>query len=946
MLFAERDFEMALLRNLYSKSEQGKAQTVLVEAPVACGKTALLHRFAEQAEETGAVVLTATGSRAEQTHPFGLISQVLHHQELQPALGGDAYALLAQAPAPAEGPDPVTMQQTTAQLARALCGALLELTAQRHVVLSIDDIQHADESTLQILLFLLRRLRSERLLVLLSECQVSPPAHPTFRAELLRQPNSHRIQLLPLTVAGITEVLAEYVDELTAARLAPAYSEVSGGNPLLLSGLIEDAMVQQPGGGRTLAARPVAKESFQQAVFACLYRWDESTIEVARGLALLGGHASPSLIGQVTGMKSAQVEQIMGVLTHSRFQRGGRLRHPAVNAAVLNTLPLDDSGRMHLHAARLLHDCGADPLSVAEHLITAGNAPDTWAVPVLQDACAQALSEERVDLAVECLELARCSCDDDPQRAALVTLSLARLKWRRDPSAAACHLTPLKEALVAGLLQDRDAITVARYLLWHSRVENAQELLARLESVVDTSDPSTAADLGSLEDLQHWLRLDPVPAGRDGAGTPAAISLFVAQPAELTTSSVLASALRDGPDGAAVHWAESVLSSISLGDTTIGTVQFGLSLLLHAGRLDRATAACLGFLAEARASGANTWQALLTAIHAEIALRQGDLPAAEERAVQALGLISAHGWGVAIGYPLAVQLLAQTAMSKHEDASRVVRRAVPKAMFQGLYGLKYLHARGHHYLATNRLQAALSDFRRCGDLARDWTLDLPALVPWRSDLAQVQLGMDRPEAAHGMVVEQLSLPGADSPRTRGISLRVLAATECLKQRPGLLREAIGLLQESGDRCELALTRAQLSRAHHELGEFNRARMMGQLAMQVAEDCGMETLCRQVLYPSDGAPRPDGAPTDAVDTLSDAERRVAALAATEHTNREIARKLYITTSTVEQHLTRVYRKLNVKRRSDLPLRLRDREPLVADNAVGRSKGALPPESVAS
>jgi DNA-binding CsgD family transcriptional regulator len=55
-------------------------------------------------------------------------------------------------------------------------------------------------------------------------------------------------------------------------------------------------------------------------------------------------------------------------------------------------------------------------------------------------------------------------------------------------------------------------------------------------------------------------------------------------------------------------------------------------------------------------------------------------------------------------------------------------------------------------------------------------------------------------------------------------------------------------------------------------------------------------------------------------LSDAERRVAALAVQGHTNRQIARKLHITISTVEQHLTRSYRKLNVSRRGDLPLGL--------------------------
>lgn len=54
-----------------------------------------------------------------------------------------------------------------------------------------------------------------------------------------------------------------------------------------------------------------------------------------------------------------------------------------------------------------------------------------------------------------------------------------------------------------------------------------------------------------------------------------------------------------------------------------------------------------------------------------------------------------------------------------------------------------------------------------------------------------------------------------------------------------------------------------------------------------------------------------------DVLSEAERRVAELAARGDTNRQIARTLFVTVSTVEQHLTRVYRKLDVRRRTDLP-----------------------------
>jgi DNA-binding CsgD family transcriptional regulator len=51
-------------------------------------------------------------------------------------------------------------------------------------------------------------------------------------------------------------------------------------------------------------------------------------------------------------------------------------------------------------------------------------------------------------------------------------------------------------------------------------------------------------------------------------------------------------------------------------------------------------------------------------------------------------------------------------------------------------------------------------------------------------------------------------------------------------------------------------------------------------------------------------------------LSGAEQRVALLVAEGHTNREVAKKLFITVSTVEQHITRIYRKLGVNRRSEL------------------------------
>jgi DNA-binding CsgD family transcriptional regulator len=61
------------------------------------------------------------------------------------------------------------------------------------------------------------------------------------------------------------------------------------------------------------------------------------------------------------------------------------------------------------------------------------------------------------------------------------------------------------------------------------------------------------------------------------------------------------------------------------------------------------------------------------------------------------------------------------------------------------------------------------------------------------------------------------------------------------------------------------------------------------------------------------------PQLAVQELTRAERRVAALAAEGHHNKEIAATLFLSVSTVEMHLSRVYRKLDLRSRTELARR---------------------------
>jgi ATP/maltotriose-dependent transcriptional regulator MalT len=336
--------------------------------------------------------------------------------------------------------------------------------------------------------------------------------------------------------------------------------------------------------------------------------------------------------------------------------------------------------------------------------------------------------------------------------------------------------------------------------------------------------------------------------------------------------------------------------------------------------LDRAATWCGMLLRESGASRGNPlWHAVLTACSAIIETRRGNLPAAENHARTALRMLTNKAWGVAIGGPLSSLLLATTASGKHEEAAACLRTPVPEAMFGTFYGLLYLYARGEYYLATGRPQAALADFTDCGNRMITWELDLPGLVPWRTKAAEAHLVMGDSGQARELSKTQLAQAGSRFPRTRGISLRALAMTSHPARRTALLRESAEILRDTGARLELAYTFTELSKAHLALGEHGRAHWTARQARNLAEQCGAQlpdtTLGKIDL---DKRETGNGVDTRPVAQLSDAEQRVAILAAYGYTNGQIANKLFITVSTVEQHLTRVYRKLGVAGRAELPI----------------------------
>lgn len=910
MILIEREEELSALHDLLSESRRGKGQVVLVHGAAGNGKSELLYAFAEEASMVGSLVLGAVGREEERDVPLGLVRQLARDLLLpEPMYTQMALLESSLAAGPAARQESLALQ---ARVAHDLCRTLLLVAGAGGLLISIDDIQHADSASLGCLLHLLPHTRSAPVMVVFSRADSARHCPPYLSAELLRHPRYRRFRLAPLSPTGTIALAQESLGAEEAQAFGPAYHAASGGNPLLIRALLGDRRDRPVERDGTEPVVPFTGEQFGQAVLACVHRGERQVLEVARTMAVLDDCASPDRIGRLLRTSPAAVADALRHLEAAGLTESHRFRHPAARTAVLEDTPSDVLRKLRLDAAELLHHEGAPAPTVARHLVAEGHPPQRWAVPVLTDAAEHARRCGELAFGLQCLELALTGCEEVREQA-LLTMMITRLEWQLNPSIAAPRLARLADALLAGLLPVRLAAPLSRALLWHGRPDEAAGVIGLLE-------PDTPGSHALLSEARAWLRnrypgmltlLAPVPddSGALDSREPAA------NRSALLAETVFGSTLRAGGDESSAWSAEQLLRSCHLDDSNLCALESAVLALVYADRLDRASVWSGRLLQEATARRVPTWQAKLTAIRAELALRQGDLNEAYALARSAMTHLSPRSWGVAVGGPLSTLVLAATAMGADDVAEEHLRHSVPDAIFQSRYGLQYLYARGHHHLAANRVHLALDDFLRCGEQARAWDMDLPALLPWRSGAAAVHLRLGQRDQVRRLAEAELARPGSAKSRNRGVALCLLAEIAEPHRRTSLLLEAVGVLRLSGDRLELARALAALSSAQRATGEAEQARRAQYQALQLADLCGARRLQRSLLHrSSEEAPACPAVPSN--DPLSAAERRVASLAALGNSNREISDQLCITVSTVEQHLTRVYRKLNVTSRADL------------------------------
>lgn len=733
---------------------------------------------------------------------------------------------------------------------------MLGLAERDPLVITVDDVHEIDAPSRHCLLYLVRRVPASRILLVLAERTDPSPPGSALTSEFVRHPHCTLLQLGRLDIAGTEAVLN---DALPASRLAPESVRRwhrSCGGSPLLLRALLEDL-----GDRDLDAAPgpAVGETFRLAVRHLLDQLDPTASRTARGLAVLGEEATPATLDRLLDLPAGAAARAMASMDALGLTERGRFRMPVARATALTDMAPAERAALHHAAARLLHRDRAATDEVAGHLVAGGPLNESWVLPVLRDAAEAALRGNDAERALTYLRVAHDACVD-PHDRARVRAELVRAEWEVDPEAVRTHLPGLVEDHRAGLLGHRHSIRLIAHLLWHGRPEEADALFADLDPV----ESGLSADCrAQLETMRVWFAHSYPVLGaryrRNALLDEAALRRSVgALDPQADGALVLHALMSDGPTGAVLETAERLLQGVVLHDPPIAPTIAALATYVHAARLDRAADWCDQLL---QGAGRRTpvVRAILAAASAAVESRLGNFEVARRRADEALSLMSPTSWGIALGVPLAAKVLACTAQGDREGATECFRVPVPDVMFQTLPGLHYLQARGHHHLAGGRYHAALGDFYACRDLMAAWDLDVSASLSWRVCAAEALNALDSPGQARELLAEELARQGEGSgtnPWLRERSLRLL-------DRLGVPRPPRGAASDP-DRAP-------------------------------AEESGPEALSR-------------------------AEQRVAKLASQGCTNREIAARLFVTTSTVEQHLTRSYQKLGVRGRADLPAAL--------------------------
>ncbi|HEY5881348.1 MAG TPA: BTAD domain-containing putative transcriptional regulator, partial [Nakamurella sp.] len=461
----DRDREIAALTRAVDDVRGGSGGLLVIEGSAGIGKTRLLVEAGRLATAAGVRTLSARSSELERAFGFGTVRQLFEPLLLDPT---HADTLLAGG---AQGARPVfeTVADDPAEGSYAVLHGLyrltVNLTADRPLLLSVDDVQWSDGASLRFLAYLVKRLEGLPVLVVTTVRTGEPRSADGLLTELLLEPSATVLHPQALSVEAAAAVVRTRLDGADEAFVAICHRTTSG-NPLLLRQLVRalESEGVPPDVVHTDTVRAVGSRAVASLVMLRLRRMPPAAVEVARAVALVGAEADLPAIAALAQLSEEQSAEALDLLSRSEILADSpplRFVHPLVQDAVYHDVSAGDLALRHERAARMLIERAARPENVAAHLLLSPARGDTSTVQVLRAAALLTAGRGATDSAVTYL---RRALDEPPAARDRIDLlvELGRMESMVDGVAAVGHLTEAYSSLTDPAERAELAMVIAR----------------------------------------------------------------------------------------------------------------------------------------------------------------------------------------------------------------------------------------------------------------------------------------------------------------------------------------------------------------------------------------------------------------------------------------------------------------------------------------------------
>lgn len=920
----EREHELTMIDAALADAATGHGTVTVVHGAAGIGKTRLLAAARARAATGTMEVRAARGSDLEREFQWGVVRQLLVGDE--PLDGPAKLARPVLRPHESAGGADATDEGAVLHGLYWFCAG----RAQRGPLLvCVDDAHWADVPSLRFLAYLAARVEGLPVALVLG---VRAGEEPELVIDLMA--SSEVVVVRPRALSGdaARALLAADLGQAPDAGFVDACQAATHGNPYLLQALARAARDEgmSPDAAGAVAVADLGPRSVARAILRRAGALAPGAVDLARAVAVLGPDAELRHAAALAGLGVPDAGRAADALAEAAILADARpldFVHPLTRAAIAGDMSRTVRSALHAAAARTLLAEEASPGRVAAHLAHTEPDGDERVVAILRAAAADAMATGAPSSAAAHL---RRALAEPPAREELSDV-LRELGGAEAVDGLATGFDEhLERAIDTSRTPDQRAAAALDLARAFATVGDFSRTGRTCLAVLDGLDGDTATV------LVDRLRAELIQAALNEFSLAEAVApLRRAQVRRLYEEGVedvellaalglvLVSGSAPASRGAAIARRAAGRGVPPANSSQAGSIG---NALLWSGCLEEARDWYARVQAEGERRGATAWLGFGASFRSRATLELGEVRRAEEEAQYALDLFERrretglhqhhmHRANLAFALveraclPMAVEVLDRRAVREGRTAS------FAEAQVRGAYA--------RALLALGEPDRALHHALAAGDAPMDRAT--PAALSWRSDAARALAVLGRREEAQALAAHELRIArGFAVPHAVSRALRASAFAEPdLDAAARLLEEALRTVEATAAGFERMAAHVELGAVLRRAGQRSAAVEHLRLGLDLAHRGGATALAERAHGDLlTAGVRPRRAVMSGVDALTPAERRVVDLAARGSTNQEIAQTLFVTTRTVEAHLTRAFRKLDVTSRTELPAALAD------------------------